>query len=69
MTLNPPCCPTILPSWLPNFDSQILKLTPRRKKSTYTGHASNLTGPKTTLRALKSGLKLTLIYQNSLSEV
>ena len=61
MPLNPPSCS----SWLPNFDSQILKLTPRSTKSTYTGHASNLRGPKTTLRALKSGLKLTLRYQNS----
>ena len=61
--------PTIVPLWLPKFDSKILKLSPRSPKSTYTGGVSNPRGPKMTLRGLKSGLKLTLRYQNLLAEV
>ena len=55
--------PTILPCWLTKFDSQILKLTSRSPKSTYTGEVSNPRGTKMTLRGLRSDLKLTLIYQ------
>ena len=61
--------PTILPSWLPKFDSQILKLSPRSPKSTYTSKVSNPKGPRMTLRGLRSGLKLTLRYQNLLQNV